>query len=196
MVMMSWWWCHGDDIMMMMSWWWYHDDDVINDDDGGHLDYALFNLLWFSTSLQFSALLISQELTLPVWMIPICNMMTNQQIHCTHSRTCILLHSNRFHYMFQKCHNVRLQDMVECECLNESNHIEVSMLPYLSFFFLLDSFIFKYFMILINNQNLLLCTGWYQVSLGNLPRITSFLSHCIKHFENLIFFIPFTQHPI
>lgn len=48
-----------------------------------------------------------------------------------------------------------------------------------TFFF--DSLIFKsYFMILIDNQNILLCTGWYQVSLGNLPRITSFLSHCIK----------------
>lgn len=47
--------------------------------------------------------------------------------------------------------------------------------------FFLDSIIFKsYFMILIDNQNILLCTGWYQVSLGNLPRITSFLSHCIK----------------
>lgn len=49
--------------------------------------------------------------------------------------------------------------------------------------FFLDSIIFKsYFMILIYNQNtcILLCTGWYQVSLGNLPRITSFLSHCIK----------------
>lgn len=48
-----------------------------------------------------------------------------------------------------------------------------------TFFF--DSLIFKsYFMILIDNQNILLCTGWYQVSLGNLPRIPSFLSHCIK----------------
>lgn len=48
-----------------------------------------------------------------------------------------------------------------------------------TFFF--DSLIFKsYFMILIDNQNILLCTGWYQVSLGNLPRIASFLSHCIK----------------
>lgn len=68
-------------------------------------------------------------------------------------------------------------------------------------FFFLDSIIFKsYFMILIDNQNtcILLCTGWYQVSLGNLPGIASFLSHCIKlkHFENLIFFIPFIQHPI
>lgn len=49
------------------------------------------------------------------------------------------------------------------------------------FFFFFDSIIFKsYFMILIDNQNILLCTGWYQVSLGNLPGITSFLSHCIK----------------
>lgn len=56
--------------------------------------------------------------------------------------------------------------------------------------FFLDSIIFKsYFMILIDNQNtcILLCTGWYQVSLG-LPGIASFLSHCIKRFENLIFF--------
>lgn len=71
--------------------------------------------------------------------------------------------------------------MDECDCLNESNYrIQVSMLPYLSLFFF-DSLIFKsYFMILIDNQNILLCTGWYQVSLGNLPGIASFLSHCIK----------------
>lgn len=70
-----------DDAMMMMSWWWYrHDDDIWydnddvidNDDDGGRLDYAPFYLLGFSISLQFSALLKSQEFTSPVCMIPIC----------------------------------------------------------------------------------------------------------------------------
>lgn len=68
-------------ILMMMPWWWYrHDDDIWydnddvidNDDDGGRLDYAPFYLLGFSISLQFSALLKSQEFTSPVCMIPIC----------------------------------------------------------------------------------------------------------------------------
>lgn len=63
---MPWWWYrHDDDI-------WYDNDDVIdNDDDGGRLDYAPFYLLGFSISLQFSALLKSQEFTSPVCMIPI-----------------------------------------------------------------------------------------------------------------------------
>lgn len=120
-------------------------------------------------------------------------MIMNQWIHCTYSHTCILLHSNWFYFMFLKCHKTTIHTGIldECDCLNESNCIIYrSQCCHTCHFYFLDSIIFKsYFMILIDNQNtcILLCTGWYQVSLG-LPGIASFLSHCIKRFENLIFF--------